>query len=456
MAMQTHLSKEGMYKDGLFQKMPSWFDRKGCTFTENAKNVYLNFPKPCSCGASKQTAYVGTTKGPARAAKLAECFEKKHSKCAPTIPQSMSTEDVLAASAAEITRLDRALAVQKRKNTEFEAQNGVLKRKVDQGESDRATLRIQKRLKSIVEGNMVQIDPQNSEEFKSGMKSHCMIAKAEKPGGILATIEHWCGGSHAKLLTVVLDLIKRYDLEGEVAAELGAGADTIHKYIVERLRAALHELQKCGSEKQRREYRTVLTSCAPEHGRAAPVAAALGVPRRGKPFTDGIMQRAGIDETIKTNKQSVQIGDLVQCRHGVGKLIEYDSEYDSDDSDTESGPCAVEITIDGHTHVSRFNTAGRGKRGARLRRPAITFSPLARLKRKDAVSMEVEKLLLQFFESECATSPCAKDQVRKRLGPSMYIIAQKMYMLETYEVRTLITLTYQNCRDINDTDPDFM
>ena len=40
--------------------------------------------------------------------------------------------------------------------------------------------------------------------------------------------------------------------------------------------------------------------------------------------------------------------------------------------------------------------------------------------------------MLRFYEDECATSPLAKDKVRKRVGPKMYLTAQKLYMLDTY------------------------
>lgn len=328
MATQTHLSMAGMQKTGLLEKMPSWFDQQACTFTENSKNVFLTFAKPCRCGATKQTAYVGLTKGLERATKLAACFVKTHGNCAPTSPKTLTAEEVLEASAAEIARLGKALKAQRRQVVEFEAQAVDLKRKVAQGDSDRTALITLKRLKTTAAGRQVRVDPENVEEFAAGMKSHCMLADAEQPGGILSTIEYWCRGSQKKLLTIVFDVIKRYDLDAQVAAELGAGADTVNKYIVQRLRAGLQELKKCGSERQRRDYRTVITAVAPEHGKAEPVAGALGLARRGKPFTDGIEQRAGIDETIESNKGKLAIGDLVHCRHGVGKLLGFDSQFD--------------------------------------------------------------------------------------------------------------------------------
>ena len=40
----------------------------------------------------------------------------------------------------------------------------------------------------------------------------------------------------------------------------------------------------------------------------------------------------------------------------------------------------------------------------------------------------------KFYEVECATSPCAKDKMRKRLGPTIYQEAQAMYQMDTFKV----------------------
>ncbi len=42
-----------------------------------------------------------------------------------------------------------------------------------------------------------------------------------------------------------------------------------------------------------------------------------------------------------------------------------------------------------------------------------------------------------FYDQECATSPCAKDKMRKRLGPKNYIEAQAMYQLDTFDAMYL-------------------
>jgi hypothetical protein len=53
--------------------------------------------------------------------------------------------------------------------------------------------------------------------------------------------------------------------------------------------------------------------------------------------------------------------------------------------------------------------------------------------------MQVKK----HFETECATSPCAKDQVRMRLGTGMYLVAQALIMMGTlWALYTSLQLSY--------------
>ena len=47
------------------------------------------------------------------------------------------------------------------------------------------------------------------------------------------------------------------------------------------------------------------------------------------------------------------------------------------------------------------------------------------------------------FDTECATSPCAKDQVRMRLGTGMYLVAQALIMMGTlWALYTSFQLSY--------------
>ena len=91
-----------------------------------------------------------------------------------------------------------------------------------------------------------------------------------------------------------------------------------------------------------------------------------------------------------------------------------------------SGCYTVQVDVDGRVFDCIFDSMG--KKGGRVRRPPIEFSPPARKKRKDAVSEHVRSKIGEHCEQECPTSPCAKDRVRKRVGTGMYIVANCMIL----------------------------
>ena len=138
----------------------------------------------------------------------------------------------------------------------------------------------------------------------------------------------------------------------------------------------------------------------------APIARAVNLEsaRQGKPFKDAIQLRAKIDAAIEANKKRLQVGDDVVCRHGAGKLVEYDSAYDSS-SDGEEGTCAVAIVVSGHTHVAQFRNSGKGKGGARLRRIPISLAHGPRRSRKDAVPADVYEKVIDFLSPSVQRAP---------------------------------------------------
>jgi hypothetical protein len=149
MATQTLLSAKGMYKSSLMRMMPPWFDRMGCSFTEGKLNVHLNFT--CTCGDVQQTVYVGKALDVDKPAKLATAVKKKHDGCHVSLNAApVPPEELLAVAHAEIQRLDKAVTSQRRKTEQFEAENGLLKRKVDEARDEHETLMSQKRVKSMV------------------------------------------------------------------------------------------------------------------------------------------------------------------------------------------------------------------------------------------------------------------------------------------------------------------
>jgi hypothetical protein len=390
-------SKEEQHKAALLSQMPSWFDKGSCTFTEPVSNVQLNFRCPCStreCGTVQRKIWVGKKVGAERAAEIARVVRKEHDKCQGAVTAQPAEE----ALQQEIVRLEKALAAQSKRSSEFEAANGLLKRKADQAQAAQADALVAKRVKTFAANKRQPIDSANQTGFKPGMKSHVMLGPKDyepgQPTFIIDTLEYHCSGSERKLLTIVLDLIKRYGLADAVVGALGAATESIAGYIVKRARAALQELKQCQSEVQRQEYRLVLTALAPEDGTRmdSAVAGALGVGRKKKPFKGAIAKRAGIDSAIKANKKPLQVGDYVDCQHGKGVVVELDSDYDSE-SEAVAHPCAVEFDIGGNKFTSRFARSGKGKGGARLRRPAISFGHGSRASRKDSAAHLEQKVM---------------------------------------------------------------
>jgi hypothetical protein len=127
--------------------MPPWFDKKGCTLIEGLTDVYLNFSWRCSCGETKQSVCVGKAIGVDKAAKLAAAFVKKRGTCQ-GVATTQTAEEAIAAAQAEIVRLDKAVVAQKKRAGQFDAENGVVNRKVAEGKALKADAAVEKRLKT--------------------------------------------------------------------------------------------------------------------------------------------------------------------------------------------------------------------------------------------------------------------------------------------------------------------
>ena len=396
MAKQKHLSQSQSQIAALLQCAPPWFARDGCTFTKSAGRIHLNFAKACSCGRRQQTVNVGNSRSLERAEKVGAALAKSHNEHQPatvTASAPKTGEEVLQQQATDIERLEKALQVQRVASAEFEHQAGVNKRKAEAFDAAGTKTAHAKRVKTAKEKKRQDINPTNRTAFGEGVRSAKM--RGERGTGIEEMLEVHCEGSEAKLLDIVYAIIGKYNLQAQVKGHFGITVDATNAYIVGRAKAALKELKHCRSEAQRQQYRLVLTVLAPESGvrKAEPVAAALGVDRKGKPFLDAIQMRREVDRLMKANEKQLQVGDEVLCRHGRGTLAEIDSDYDNEDG-SFGKPCAVEIAISGHRQVSKFARTGKGKGGARLQRVPISFAHGSRSLRKDATSAEVKKQVM--------------------------------------------------------------
>ena len=279
---------------------------------------------------------------------------------------------------------------QKRKVRDKAVKAELVAAKAAKYEAVSKALTQQKREESRDANRRVKIYPTNQEPFSQQNKSTAMVSEGT---GILDTVKKWGKGSEAKLLDVVLSLIGRHKLQDKVAAEIGTATESTAGYIVKRARAALQELKQCKSEAQRQEYRLALTILAPEERARmnSATAAALGVVRQKKPFLDAMQKRAAMDRAIKANEDPLKVGDYVDCQHGKGVVTELHSDHDSE-SDAVAHPCAVEFEIGGEKFTSRFARSGKGKSGARLRPPAISFSHGSRASRKDSAAHLEQKV----------------------------------------------------------------
>ena len=208
------------------------------------------------------------------------------------------------------------------------------------------------------------------------------------------------------------------------------------------------------------------------------------------PFTDAIQQRTEWDNAVEKQKPGpLVVGALVTCRKegeggkgskgtwvGRGEIIQLDSP---------EGPGAVRLAIaKGNTRVEKFSSladlkikvvaplyvgahvtcqSGHGELIAleSQRGPGIVrldlgrgsshevpfqstmhfnvrlvpppFVRVHRKERKDALDPIIKKAVKDTYHMESATSPCKKDRVRKWLAPLVYIVTQKMFLMNTLQ-----------------------
>ena len=220
--------------------------------------------------------------------------------------------------------------------------------------------------------------------------------------GMMDTLRYWCQGSEEKALQLVMAQIKELGLRDRVVDALGLKQNEDHLCVIGRLKAAISSLKQCRNEQQRQEYRLLLAAIAPEKGERMNdrVANAVGARRGGAPFLDAIDRRVIIDQAIALQNVPIGVGDRVMCRHGEGLLVEYSGL---------NSPCAVEITIEGYVHISKFTSAGKAKGGGRLQRVPVSFACEARMTRCDALHADLKEKVraltaaLSLLHSHCCT-----------------------------------------------------
>jgi hypothetical protein len=400
--MQTTLWAAGFTSDDdapLLAQLPKWVQREACEIAHYPGKrpcINLSFECPFCDVVDRVKANqpkAGWSKGQA-AQMLADAVVNKHSSCQPACGESCVPSNQ--------QRLESRLAQTKRKLCIAQSTAQTATAKAAQNEAAAKTAKYQKQKHTTGDQRRVEIDRSNETLLSDSDKS---CAKTTPRTGLIDTILYWARGSVGAVVQLIMVLIREYHLEDRVVAELrpdlatNADHETNH-YVVYRLRLALDILKKPGAtEQQRKEYEIILAAAAPElrgdkltdpRGMATKVAAVLNVSRRvGGPFSKSIDRRQEIDKLAKLCDEPIEVGDAVACRHGTGALSQLDGDS-----------CCIEIIQEGQKFESKFKSAGRGKGGARLRRPALTFSPPDRKRRKDATSLDMKQKVRS--SSDCA------------------------------------------------------
>ena len=242
------------------------------------------------------------------------------------------------------------------------------------------------------------------------------------------------------MLLLIVALIGMFQVKDAVLSQMGAssGSDPTEAYICDRLLQSLSVLSACSNEQMREDYHVVLTALAPDpkDRMLEPVAKRLGITRYTHPqdpFVQSRERRAVIDAMMETViGHGLKVGQDVVCKHGSGVLKSFDEE---------TGHCEVELNIDGVQQVIAYESTGKraradrskpGRGGGEVRHKPVSFRPTRRARATRALSDATRKLVTEFYTARCATSPCARDHVRKKIGPNVYITAPLLILLSTY------------------------
>jgi hypothetical protein len=385
----------------LLSKLPSWVDKTTCVLSEPRSDLKLTFY--CCCALNKQQISVRKGSGSSEeehALKLRAAVERWHQGCQPTVSEAVATSSTLPTERER--QLEGEVVTLKRKLRKADSAADLQAAKAAKHAAAQKVLTESKRQERREDNRTLEIDPEKKEELDADGKSFAMTSHHR---GIIKTIKYWARGSMAAVLQLVMALICHFQLQGQVAAELGVQQNETNEYIVERLGDSLRILKQCRNEEQRQHFRVVLTALAPakigqrRRGMSRRVAKALRINRNSKPFRDSVAKRAEIDEAAKSMNDPVVVGDSVVTRHGAGTLV--------DCGDRPEDPCCVEIQIGDSFHVSKFTRMDNGEGGGRVRREPISFAHGSRAARKDQVTDDIKDKVTPLTAPAPLSQPCS-------------------------------------------------
>ena len=257
--------------------------------------------------------------------------------------------------------------------------------------------------------------------------------------GMLPWLQYHAQGSSRRAALIVEALVKALpeSCQAEIRRLLdtdGKAAAAVEREIVDRLCDAIDILKHGTTEQERLELRVLYTAIAHRKkatrtdptGWGSKFCKRLNINRNGKPYRDSVEHRAGIDmeyarrQARRKQVQEFEVGDEVVCKDGAGTVVWRDGAF-----------IMIRVDIDGHVQDFKYNDCGYKPGGGRVRFRPMLFTHGQRKKRKDTVSKDVVDKIRHFFETNCTTSPCAKDIIRSRIGRNIRIEAPMLIMHDT-------------------------
>ena len=229
-------------------------------------------------------------------------------------------------------------------------------------------------------------------------------------------------------------------------------------YIVDRLKAALHQLKQCRSKDEWLDYHIILAAIAPERFSAAEASKHRGEGRsiekvcarlalnpkarykkgskepRQPAIQKAITRRAEqFDATVDLQRAApLKVGDAASSRGQPCTVVEIDHDADT---------CKLSFSSNGVEAVRSYTCIYKGKdaRGkapfpkgsARLRRMPPSLRPMPPAIRKDAKAETARSKVEELFDQEAARSPSQRDSVRRRLGVGLYETVQALVVYAT-------------------------
>ena len=301
---------------------------------------------------------------------------------------------------------------------------------------------------SIVETEFTNLEPSESAEDLQSRRARKLRKRKSRTfkrvirdplNGMLPWLQYHAQGSSRRAALIVEALVNTLpeSCKDEIRSLLdtdGKAAAAVEHEIANRLCDAIDILKHGTTEQERLELRVLLTAIAHRKkatrtdptGWGSKFCKRLNINRNGKPYRDSVEHRAGIDmeyarrQARRKQVQEFEVGDEVVCTGGAGTVVWSDGAN-----------IMIRVDIDGHVQDFKYNDCGYKPGGGRVRFRPMLFTHGQRKKRKDTVSKDVVDKIRHFFETNCTTSPCAKDIIRSRIGRNIRIEAPMLIMHDT-------------------------